>query len=154
MLCEKGNFILGNVNESTHNITIPYVLYADGRISSSPCEAMWARTNISYNVTRKYAAVLNSDGISEDTSKRVRLLSVSGEKVGRYNLTSASDDITIIGAVQENNSFIEYSPETGLIRGFVKGHTKYDFRGGTDLAEASAHNLKQKPCPFDILSKR
>jgi hypothetical protein len=154
MLCEKGNFILGNTNESTHNITIPYVLYADGRISSSPYEAMWARTNISYNVTRKYAAVLNSDGISEDTSKRVRLLSVSGEKVGRYNLTSASDDITIIGAVQENNSFIEYSPETGLIRGFVKGYTKYDFRGGTDLAEASAHNLKQKPCPFDILSKR
>jgi hypothetical protein len=154
MLCEKGNFILGNTNESTHNITIPYVLYADGRISSSPCEAMWARTNMSYNVTRKYAAVLNSDGISEDTSKRVRLLSVSGGKVGRYNLTSASDDITIIGAVQENNSFIEYSPETGLIRGFVKGYTKYDFRGGTDLAEASAHNLKQKPCPFDILSKR
>jgi len=109
MLCEKGNFILGNINESTHNITIPYVLYADGRISSSPYEAMWARTNMSYNVTRKYASVLNSDGISEDTSKQVRLLSVSGENAGRYNLTSASDDITTIGAVQENNSFILHS---------------------------------------------
>jgi len=148
MLCEKGNFILGSVNESTHNITIPYVLYADGRISSSPYEAMWARTNMSYNVTQKYATVLNSDGITEDTSKQVRLLSVSDQKVGRYNLTSTSDDITIIGTVQEDNSFIEYSPETGLIRGFVKGHTKYDFRGGTDLAEASAHNLKQKPRPI------
>lgn len=144
MLCEKGNFILGSVNESTHNITIPYVLYADGRISSSPYEAMWARTNMSYNVTRKYATVLNSDGITEDTSKQARLLSVSDQKVGRYNLTSTSDDITIIGTVQEDNSFIEYSPETGLIRGFVKGYTKYDFRGGTGLAETSAHDLKQK----------
>lgn len=148
MLCEKGNFILGSVNESTHNITIPYVLYADGRISSSPYEAMWARTNMSYNVIRKYATVLNSDGITKDASKQVRLLSVSDQKVGRYNLTSDSDDITIIGIVQENNSFIEYSPETGLICGFVKGHTKYDFQGGTGLAEASAHNLKQKPRPI------
>lgn len=148
MLCEKGNFILGSVNESTHNITIPYVLYADGRTSSSPYEATWARTNMSYNVTRKYSTVMNSDGITEDTSKQVRLLSVSDQKVGRYNLTSASDDITIIGIVQENNSFIEYSPETGLIRGFVKGHIKYDFRGGTDLAEASAYDLKQKPQPI------
>lgn len=148
MLCEKGNFILGSVDESTHNITIPYVLYADGRISSSPYEATWARTNMSYNVTRKYFTVMNSDGITRDTSKQVRLLSVSDQKVGRYNLTSASDDITIIGIVQENNSFIEYSPETGLIRGFVKGHIKYDFRGGTELAEASAHDLKQKSQPI------
>ena len=154
MLCEKGNFILGSVNESTRNITIPYVLYADGRISSSPYEAMWARTNMSYNVTRKYSTVMNSDGITRDASRQVRLLSVSDQKVGRYNLTSASDNITIIGIVQENNSFIEYSLETGLIRGFVKGHTKYDFRGGMDLAEASAHNLKQKLWPFDILLKR
>ena len=101
---------------------------------------------MSYNVTQKYVTVLNSDGITEDTSKQVRLLSVSDTIAGRYNLTSASDDITIIGIVQQgNNSFIEYSPETGLIRGFVKGDTKYDFRGGSDLAEASVHNLKQKP---------
>ncbi|MFZ2499710.1 MAG: hypothetical protein ACP5N0_13215 [Methanosarcina sp.] len=147
MLCQKGNLILGNVNENTHNITIPYVLYADGRISSSLTEdgANWARTNMSYNVTQKYVTVLNSDGISEDTSKQVRLLTVSSI-AGRYNLTSASDDITTIGIVQQgNNSFIEYSPEAGLIRGFVKGDTKYDFRGGSDLAEASVHNLKQKP---------
>ena len=141
MLCEKGNLILGNVNESTHNITISYVLYADGRVASSPHEAEWAGTNMSYNVTQECVTVLNSDGITEETSEQVRLLSVSDENAGRYTLTSASDDITIIGAVQEDNSFIEYSPETGIIRGFVKGNIKYDFRGGPDLAEASVHNL-------------
>ena len=145
ILCVKGNFILGNVSISTHNITIPYVLYADGRISSSPHEtAEWAGTNMSYNVTQEYATVLNSDGITEDASEKVRLLSVSDENTGRYNLTSTSDNITIIGIAQEDNSFIEYSPETGLIRGFVTGNTKYDFRGGSDLAETSVHNLKQK----------
>lgn len=145
ILCEKGNFILGNINESTHNITISYVLYTNGKISSSSLTedgTEWARTN--RTVTQKYATVLNSEGITEDTSEYVRLLTVSNENAGRYNLTSASDDITIIGAVQGDNSFIEYSPETGLICGFVKGHTKYDFRGGIDLAEASVHNLKQK----------
>lgn len=145
MLCVRGNFILGDVNLSTHNITIPYVLYADGRISSSPHEtAEWAGTNMSYNVTQKYATVLDSDGITEDRSEQTRLLSVSDKNKGRYNLTSASDNITIIGIAQGDNSFIEYSPETGLVRGFVKGNTKYDFRGGSDLAEASVRNLKQK----------
>jgi hypothetical protein len=99
---------------------------------------------MSYNVTQEYVTVLNSDGITEDTSEQVRLLSVSDETAGWYTLTSASDDIIIIGAVQGDNSFIEYSPETGLICGFVKGNTKYDFRGEPDLAEASVHNLKQK----------
>jgi hypothetical protein len=80
----------------------------------------------------------------EDTSEQARMLSVSDENTGRYNLTSASDNIAIIGIAQGDNSFIEYSPETGLIRGFVKGNTKYNFRGGSDLAEASVHNLKQK----------
>jgi|GEM_PF-1215768 len=144
MFCEKGNFILGNVNLSTHSIAIPYVLYADGRVSSSPLTtdgAEWAETNMSYNVTRKYVTVLNSDGITEDSSEQVLLLSVSDENAGQYTLTSASDDITIIGTVQEDNSFIEYSPETGLVRGFVKGHIKHDFRGGPDFAEASVHNL-------------
>lgn len=144
MLCVKGNFILGDANISTHNITIPYVLYADGRISSSPHETEWPGTNMSYNVTQKYATILNSDRITKDTSKQVRLLSVTDENKGQYNLTSASDNITIIGIAQGDNSFIEYSPETGLIRGFVKGNTKYDFRVGPDLAEASVHNLKQK----------
>jgi len=147
MLCEKGNFILGNVNENTHNITIPYVLYADGRVASSPLTEdapEWARTNKSYNVTQEYATVLNSNGITEDTSEQVRLMSVYDENTGRYTLTSAYDDITIIGIVQGDNSFIEYSPDTGLIRGFVKCNTKYDFRGGPDLAEASVHKLKQK----------
>lgn len=142
MLCVKGNFILGDVNVNTHNITIPYVLYADGRISSSPHEVEWPETNMSYNVTQKYTTVLNSDGISKDTSKQARLLSVTDESKGKYNLTSTSDNITITGIAQEDNSFIEYSPETGLVCGFVKGHTKYDFRGGSDLAEASVHNLK------------
>ncbi len=144
MLCVRGNFILGDVNVSTHNITIPYVLYADGRISSSPHETEWPETNMSYNVTQEYTTILNSDGIIEDTSEQTRLLSVSDENTGRYNLTSASDNITIIGIAQGDNSFIEYSPERGLIRGFVTGNTKYDFRGGTDLAEASVHDLKQK----------
>lgn len=144
MLCVRGNFILGDVNVSTHNITIPYVLYADGRVSSSPHEAEWPGTNMSYNVTQEYATILDNDGITEETSKQTRLLSVSDENTGRYNLTSASDNITIIGIAQGDNSFIEYSPERGLIRGFVKGNTKYDFRGGSDLAEASVHNLKQK----------
>jgi hypothetical protein len=144
MLCVKGNFILGDANISTHNITIPYVLYADGRISSSPHETEWPETNMSYNVTQKYATVLNSDGITKNTSKQTRLLSVTDENKGQYNLTSTSDNITIIGIVQEDNSFIEYSPDTGLIRGFVKCNKKYDFRGGSDLAEASVHNLKQK----------
>lgn len=142
MLCVKGNFILGDVNVSTHNITIPYVLYANGKISSSPHETEWPETNVSYNVTQKYATFLNSDGITKDTSKKVRLLSVTDESKGKYNLTSTSDDITIIGIAQEDNSFIEYSPETGLFCGFVKGHTKYDFRGGSNLAESSVHNLK------------
>ncbi len=144
MLCEKSNLILGNVNESTRNITISYVLYADGRIASLPLTedgAEWAKANMSYNVTQKYVTVLNSDGITEDTSEQVRLLTVSDENAGRYTLTSAFDDITIIGIAQGDNSFIEYSPETGLSRGFVKGHTKYDFRGGSDFAEASVHNL-------------
>jgi predicted small secreted protein len=149
MLCEKSNLILGNVNVSTHNITIPYVLYADGRVASSLLTtdgADWAEANMSYDVTQKYVTVLNSDGITEDTTEHVRLLSVS-EKAGRYNLTSAFDDITINGIVQEDNSFIEYSPETGLICGFVRDHTKYDFRGGTDFSEVSVHNLNfsQKP---------
>jgi len=144
MLCVRGNFILGDVNVSAHNITIPYVLYADGRIASSPHETEWPKTNMSYNVTQEYATFLNSDGITEDTSEHARLLSVSDENTGRYNLTSVSDNIKIIGIAQRDNSFIEYSPETGLIRGFVKGHTKYDFRGGPDFAEASVHNLKQK----------
>lgn len=144
MLCVRGNFILGNVNVSTHNITIPYVLYADGRISSSPHEAEWPGTNMSYNVTQEYANVLNSDGITEDISEQARLLSTADENTGRYNLTSASDNIIIIGIAQGDNSFIEYSSETGLIRGFVKGNTKYDFRGGSDLAEASIHCLKLK----------
>jgi hypothetical protein len=144
MLCMRGNFILGDVNVSTHNITIPYVLYADGRIASSPHQTEWPGTNISYNVTQKCVTFLNSDGITENTLKQTRLLSVSDENTGRYNLTSASDNITIIGIAQGDNSFIEYSPETGLIRGFVKGNTKYNLRGGSDLAEVSVHNLKQK----------
>lgn len=144
MLCEKGNIILGDVNESTHSIDISCVLYADGRVASSPVTAEWAETNMSYNTTQECITVLNSDGITEDTSKQARLLTVSDENTGRYTLTSTSDEITIIGIVQGNNSFIEYSPETGLIRGFVKGNTKYAFRGGQNLAEASVHNLKQK----------
>ena len=92
-------------------------------------------------MTQEYVTFLNSDGITEDTSEQVRLLTVSDENAGRYTLTSAFDDITIIGIGQGDNSFIEYSPETGLSRGFVKGHTKYDFRGGPDFAEASVHNL-------------
>ena len=144
MLCVKGNFILGDANISTHNITIPYVLYADGRISSSPHEAEWPETNMSYNVTQKYATVLNSCGITKNTSKQTRLLSVTDESKGQYSLTSASDNITVIGIAQGDNSFIEYSPETGLIRGFVKCNKKYDFRGGFNLAEVSVHNLKQK----------
>jgi hypothetical protein len=72
------------------------------------------------------------------------LLSVYDVNSGRYNLTSASDNIPIIGITQGDNSFIEYSPKTGLICGFVKGNTKYDFLGGPDLAEASIHTLKQK----------
>jgi predicted small secreted protein len=145
MLCEKGNFILGSLNESTHNITIPYVLYADGRVASSfllEDGAEWAKTN--RTVTQEYVKFLNSDGITEDTSEHVRLLTVYDENSSRYTLTSTSDNTTIIGIVQGNNSFIEYSPDTGLIRGFVKGNTKYDFRSGSDLAEASVHNLKQK----------
>lgn len=145
MLCVRGNFILGDLNISTHNITIPFVLYADGRISSSPRTdevPEWATIN--RTVTQKYANVLNSDGITEDTSEQVRSLSVYDESAGRYNLTSASDNIKIIGIVQGNNSFIEYSPETGLIRGFVKGNTKYDFRGGSDLAEISIHDFEKK----------
>jgi hypothetical protein len=147
MLCEKGNFILGNVNVNTHNITIPYVLYADGRVASSPLTegaAEWARNNTSYNVTREYVTVLNSKGISESISKQAWLLSVSDENTGRYNMTSASENTTIIGIVQGDNSFIEYSQKTGLVRGFVKGKTKFDFRGGTDLAETSVQSLKQK----------
>jgi predicted small secreted protein len=143
MLCVKGNFILGDVNVSTHNITIPYVLYADGRIASSPHEAEWPETNMSYNITQERATVLNSDGITENTSEQSRLLSVSDESKGQYNLTSASDNITIIGIAQGDNSFIEYSPDTGLICGFVKGNIKYDLRGGSDFSEASFHNLKQ-----------
>jgi predicted small secreted protein len=145
MLCVKSNLILGNVNVSTHNITIPYVLYADGRVASSPLTengAEWAKTN--RTVTQKYATGLNSEGITEDTSEQARLLSVYDVNSGRYNLTSASDNIPVIGITQGDNSFIEYSPKTGLICGFVKGNTKYDFRGGPDLAEASIHTLKQK----------
>jgi predicted small secreted protein len=147
ILCEKRNLMLGNVNVSTHNITIPYVLYADGRVASSPLttgEVEWAGTNMSYNVTQKYATVLNSDGITEDTSKQVCLLSVSDASKGRYNLTSDSNNITIIGIAQGDNSFFEYSPKTGLFGGFVKGKIKYDFRGGPDLAEASVNYLNQK----------
>lgn len=144
MFCVRGNFILGDVNISTHNITIPYVLYADGRISSSPHEAEWPETNMSYNVTQEYANVLNSDGITRDTSEQARLLSMTDENTGRYNLTSDSDNTIIIGIAQADNSFIEYSPETGLIYGFVKGNTKYDFRGGSDLAEVSVHSLNLK----------
>ena len=36
ILCEKRNLMLGNINLSTHNITIPYVLYADGRVAFHP----------------------------------------------------------------------------------------------------------------------
>lgn len=146
MLCEKGNFILGDLNESTQNITIPYVLYADGRVGSSPLteEAEWAGANMSYNVTQKYVTVLNSEGITENISEQVQLLSVSNASTGRYTLTSASDNTTIIGIAQGDNSFIEYSPETRLIRGFVKGNTKYTFRGKPDLAEVSIYKLKQK----------
>jgi hypothetical protein len=145
MLCEKGNFILGNVNENTRNITIPYVLYADGRVASSSLTenvAEWVKTN--RTVTQKYSTALNSGGITEDTSEQVQLLSVYNENSGRYTLTSTFSNTPIIGIVQRNNSFIEYSPDTGLIRGFVKGNTKYDFRSGSNLAEASVHNLKQK----------
>lgn len=147
MLCEKRNLILGNLNVNTHNITIPYVLYADGRVASSPLTEdapEWARNNTSCNVTQKYVTVLNSDGITEDTSKQVRLLSVSDESTGRYTLTSTSDDTTIIGIAQGDNSFIEYSKEMGLIHGFVKCNTKYNFLGGSDLAKASVYSLKQK----------
>jgi hypothetical protein len=142
MLCEKSNIILGNANVNTHYIDISYILYADDRIASSPYKADWAETNTPYNVIQENVTVLNNDGVTEDKSEQVRLLTVSDENKGQYTLTSAFDDITIIGAVQENNSFIEYSPETGLIRGFVEGHTKYDFRGEPDFAEASVHALK------------
>ena len=121
ILCEKRNLMLGNVNVSTHNITIPYVLYADGRVASSPLttgETEWAGTNMSYNVNQKYSIVLNSDGITEDTSKQVRLLSVSNANTGRYTLTSESDNITIIGIAQGDNSFFEYSSRTGLFGRF------------------------------------
>jgi hypothetical protein len=144
ILCEKRNLMLGNVKVSTHNITIPYVLYADGRVASSPLttgEVEWVGTNMSYNITQKYDTVLNSDGITKDTSEQVCLLSVSDASKGRYNLTSNSDNITIIGIAQGDNSFFEYSPKTGLFGGFVKGKTKYDFRGGPDLAEASVNYL-------------
>lgn len=151
MLCEKGNLIFGTVDENTRNITIPYVLYADGRVSSSPLTedgSRWARTNVLYYVTQKYVTVLDIGGITEDAQEQVRLMSLSDEKPGRYTLTSAFDDVMIIGAFKEDNSFIEYSPETGIIRGFIKGNTKYAFRGGTDFTEASVHNLKQNPrCP-------
>jgi len=146
MLCEKRNLILGNVNVSTHNITIPYVLYADGRVASSPLttgETQWAGTNMSYNVNQKYSITLNSDGITEYTSEQVRLLSVSNANTGRYNLTSDSDNIKIIGIAQGDNSFFEYSPTTGLFDGFITGKTKYDFRGSPDVAEASVHCLNQ-----------
>lgn len=144
MLCVKGNFILGNVNMSTHNITVPYVLYVDGRISSTPHDtAGLLGTNMSYNVTQEHATVLDIYGITEDVSEKTRLLSMSDENIGRYNLTSTSDNIIIIGIAQEDNSFIEYSPQTGLSRGFVKGHTKYNFRAGPDLAEVSVHNFEQ-----------
>lgn len=145
MLCEKGNFISGNISQNTHNITISYVLYTTGKVSSSPLTedgAEWAKTN--RTVTREYATFLNSDGITEDTSEHVRLLTVLDENAGRYTLTSVSDETTIIGAIQGDRSFIEYSPETGFICGFVKGNTKYDFRGGPGSAEISVHNLKQK----------
>ena len=115
MLCVRGNFILGDVNVSTHNITIPYVLYADGRIASSPHEIEWPGINMSYNVTQEHAAVLNSDRITENTSGQTRLPSVSDENTGRYNLTSASDNITIIGIAQGNNSFIEPIPKVHLL---------------------------------------
>ena len=147
MLCEKGNFILGNINVSTHNITIPYVLYADGRVASSPLTegaAEWARNNTSYNVTQEHVTVLNSKGISGSISKQIWLLSVSDENTGKYNLTSTTENNTISGIVQGGNSFIEYSQKTGLVLGFVTGKTKYDFRGGSELAESSIHNLKQK----------
>jgi hypothetical protein len=145
MLCEKGNFILGNINVSTHNIAIPYVLYADGRVASSPLTegaAEWARNNTSYNVTQERVTVLNSKGISGSISKQVWLLSVSDENTGKYNLTSTTENNTIVGIVQGGNSFIEYSQKTGLVLGFVTGKTKYDFRGGNDLAEASIHNFE------------
>jgi len=145
ILCVKGNFILGDVNVSTHNITIPYVLYADGRIASSPQTrdlADWVETNMSYNVTQEYAAILDKNGITEDHLDQVWLLSVSENNTGKYNLTSTSSNTKIAGIAQKDNSFIEYSPDTGLIRGFVKGHTKYNFRGNSDFAEASVNNLK------------
>jgi hypothetical protein len=145
MLCEKGNFILGNIDQNTHNITISYALYVNGKISSLPLTGdgtEWAETN--RTLTGEYTAVLNGDGITEDTLTHFRLLTVSDEKAGQYNLTSDSDENKIIGAVQRENSFIEYSPETGLIRGFVKGNQKYDFRGRHDLAEVSVYNLRQK----------
>lgn len=145
ILCVKGNFILGDVNISTHNITIPYVLYADGRISSSPQTgdlADWVGNNVSYNMTQGYTTVLNKTGITEDSLDRAWLLSVSDNNTGRYNLTSTSSNTRIAGIAQEDNSFIEYSPDTGLIRGFVKGHTKYNFRGNSDFAEVSVNNLK------------
>ena len=147
ILCVKGNFILGDVNVTTHNITIPYVLYADGRISSSPKTgdmADWVGANMSYNMTQEYTTVLNKIGLTEDSLDQVWLLSVSDNNTGKYNLTSTSSNTKIAGIAQEDNSFIEYSPETGLIRGFVKGHTKYDFRGGSDFAEASVNSLKHK----------
>jgi hypothetical protein len=96
---------------------------------------------MSYNVTQKYATVLNSDGITEDTSKQVWLLSVSNANTGRYTMTTDLDNTTIIGIAQGDNSFFEYSPKTGLFDGFITGKTKYDFRGGSDLAEASVHGL-------------
>jgi hypothetical protein len=71
-------------------------------------------------------------------------LSVSDENTGKYNLTSTTENNTIVGIVQGGNSFIEYSQKTGLVLGFVTGKTKYDFRGGSELAESSIHNLKQK----------
>jgi hypothetical protein len=145
ILCVKGNFILGDINISTHNITIPYVLYADGRISSSPQTgnlADWVGANISYNVTQEYTTLLNRTGITEDPFDQVWLLSVSDNNTGRYNLTSTSSNTRIFGIAQEDNSFIEYSPDTGLICGFVKGYTKYNFRGNSYFAEASLNNLK------------
>lgn len=146
ILCEKRNLMLCNVNVRTHNITTPYVLYADGRVASSPLttgETEWAGTNMSYNETRKYSTILNSDRITEDTSEQVRLLSVTNASTGRYNLTSDSDNITIIGIAQGDDSFFEYSPSTGLFDGFITGKTKYDFRGGPDVAEASVYCLDQ-----------
>ena len=99
---------------------------------------------MSYNVTQEYTTILNKNGITEDPLNQVWLLSVSENNTGKYNLTSTSSNTRIAGIAQKDNSFIEYSPDTGLIRGFVKGHTKYNFRGNSDFAEASVNNLKYK----------